>query len=134
MKKKLLQEGDVILLKSGHTVYADIPEKYYYDNRRNSNKLTHADVEIGGVHNHLAGQYIVYKTTKDGGGFGHGPNDVYPDGHHVFAERADGSGIKVDFYQTGCFTAMIEEIKPIAKAKRQWVIKTPRKTKGIEVI
>jgi hypothetical protein len=125
MKKKLLQEGDVIELKEGHKVYADIPEKYYYDNRRNSNKLTHADVEIGGIHNHLAGKYIVYKTSQDGGGTGHGPNDVYPNGHHVFAEDINGNGLKVDFYQTGSFTAMITDISPIAKAKRQWVIDGP---------
>lgn len=116
MNHKFLQVGDVIELKAGHKVYTDIPEKYYYTNRPDSNELTHADVKIGGIHSHLAGEYIVYKTSQDGGGTGHGPNDVYPDGHHVFAESTDGSRVKVDFYQSGSFTAMITDISPIAKA------------------
>jgi hypothetical protein len=119
MKTKLLEEGDVIELVEGHKVYADIPEHFAYSNRRGVFKPTHAEAVIGGELAYLAGRYIVYKTTLSGGGIAPGPNDVYPDGHHVYAEREDG--IKVDFYQTGGFTAMIPEIKPIGRATRKWV-------------
>lgn len=74
-------------------------------------------MKLDGQFEYLQGRYVVYKTTTDGGGTGHGPHDVYPDGYHVFCERL-ADGVRVDFYQTGCFTAMIEEIKPVGKAER----------------
>jgi len=118
----MLKEGDIIELKEGHTVYADIPEHFVYGNRKGSFKLTHNDVCIGGELIYLAGRYVVYKTSYDGGGTGHGPHDIYPDGHHVFCERLDDRKVKVDFYQSGCFTAMIKDIGPISRASRQWVV------------
>ena len=30
------------------------------------------------------GRYVVVKTAFEGGGTGHGPDDAYPDGHHVY--------------------------------------------------
>lgn len=119
MKDNLLTEGDVIELKAGHKVYADVPEHFLYSNRRGVFKKARGEAKIGGELGYLAGTYVVYKTANDGGGCGMGPNDVYPDGHHVFAERDDGE--RVDFYQTGAFTAMIEDIQPIGKAERKWV-------------
>ena len=61
------------------------------------------------------GEYRVVATAEDGGGTGMGPHDVYPNGHHVFCEKKDDPNIFVDFYQTGCFTAMIEpeKIEPV---------------------
>ena len=52
-----------------------------------------------------------------------GAHDVYPDGHHVFCVKADDDKVRVDFYQSGCFTAMIEDIKPVGKAILDWKIK-----------
>lgn len=60
------------------------------------------------------GRFVVLKTKTDGGCGGHDP---YPDGHHVYCKGV-GSNIKVDFYQTGCFSAMIEDIEPINKKKK----------------
>src|SRR4030042_5752874 len=113
----MLKEGDIIELKEGHTVYADIPEHFAYSNRKGSFKLTRHEARIRGQFAYLAGRYVVYKTTNDGGGIGHGPGDVYPDGHHVFCERLEDR-IKVDFYQTGSFTAMIEHIEPVRSEER----------------
>lgn len=48
--KDLLKEGDVIFLKKGMEVYADIPEKYVYSNRQLSNKLTTHDMTVGEYH------------------------------------------------------------------------------------
>lgn len=117
-KVRLLSEGDVIELREGHKVYADIPEHFVYANRQGSFKLTHHEATISEQLIYLAGRYVVVKTTSDGGGTGMGPYDVYPNGHHVYAERADGT--KVDFYQSGCFTAMIENISPVGSATRKW--------------
>jgi hypothetical protein len=63
------------------------------------------------------GLFKVTSTALEGGGRGH--NDYYPDGWHVYAVRLiDGipSTEKEDivhFYQSGAFTAMNREIKPI---------------------
>jgi hypothetical protein len=117
----MLDEGDIIELKTGHKVYADIPEHFAYGNRRGSFKLAHAEATIGGELEYLAGRYVVTKTTTNGGGTGHGRYDVYPDGHHVYCERLDDRDVKVDFYQSGCFTCMIKDIEPVGRATRQWV-------------
>ncbi len=44
-----LKEGDVIKLQKGICVYADIPEKFVYPNRRTSSKLSRCEVKIGTV-------------------------------------------------------------------------------------
>jgi len=120
----MLKEGDIIELKKGDKVYADIPEHFLYANRRGLFKLAHGEALIDGELSYLAGRYVVYKTTYDGGGMGHGPHDTYPDGHHVYCERLDDPGVKVDFYQSGCFTCMLPDIQPVAKAVRRWVAPT----------
>lgn len=117
----MLKEGDIIELKDGHEVYAYIPEHFAYSNLKGSFKLTRHEAKIGGELSYLAGRYVVYKTAKDGGGIGHGPHDIYPDGYHVYCERLDDRSVKVDFYQSGGFTAMIENIEPVGRAERQWV-------------
>ena len=116
----MLQEGDVIELKEGMKVCADIPEHFVY--KPGSYILTHSNITLGGNFDYLCGIYIVYKTTYDGGGTGHGAHDVYSDGHHVFCVKSDDRNVKIDFYQSGCFRCMIENIEPIGKAELQWTI------------
>lgn len=121
----LLKEGDIIELKKGHKVYASIPEKFVFENTPKSKKLTQTEVTIGedrkGFNtDYLAGRYGVVKTTMEGGGTGMGPHDVFPDGHHVTCRkmlRNGKFGESVSFFQTGCFTAMIEEIEPVGRFK-----------------
>ncbi len=72
--------------------------------------------------NDLIGEYVVTSTKYDGGGTGHGPHDVYPDGWHVTAKKLkqgkyDQKGKKITFYQSGCFTAMNENVPVIRKMK-----------------
>jgi hypothetical protein len=117
----MLQEGDIIEIKEGHKIYADIPEHFVYENKKGSFKLTHNDIKVEGELKYFVGKYIVYKTTNDGGGMGSSINDFYPDGHHVFCERLDNFEVKIDFYQSGSFTAMIKDINPIGRAKRTLV-------------
>ena len=59
--------------------------------------------------------YAVLRTEMTGGGTGHGPHDVYPDGHEVTAVRLSPShrplkavGRKIKFYQSGCFHGVVD--------------------------
>lgn len=108
-KTSLLKVGDIIRLEPGHTVYTSRGRGV----TRTITKQT-------------AGNYIVEDTKSDGGGYGHGPHDYYPNGHHVFCVSVDGKR-RVDFYQTGCFTAMIRDIKPVGKAKKTVTWKITKK-------
>lgn len=129
MKNKLLEEGDVIELTTAHTVYGMIPKHFAYGNCRGDFSLTRHEIRLYDQDfDYLRGKYIVVKITSDGGGTGMGPHDVFPDGYHVWCESIDGTH-KVDFYQTGCFTAMIEDIKPIARAEKKWVLDTTLKSR-----
>lgn len=49
--------------------------------------------------------FTVVKVALTGGGTGHGPGDVFPDGHFVTARGT--SGRTVCFYQTGCFAGLV---------------------------
>jgi hypothetical protein len=55
--------------------------------------------------------FVVTGTEMSGGGTGHGPGDVYPDGHGVTAQRITTEGWsvgkKVFFRQSGCFTNLL---------------------------
>ena len=61
--------------------------------------------------------FVVEKAQMQGGGTGHGPHDIYPDGWYVEARRLnednsynpDGELIK--FYQSGCFNCLIPEVE-----------------------
>lgn len=137
---ELLQEGDIITIKAGMSVSAQVPEMFIYANRRDSKALTTTTVKVGSVLDNgngetfntkkFAGSYVVEKTTFDGGGTGHGPGDVYPDGHHVVATKLkkdneySATGTKVEFYQTGAFNCMIEpkDIQAEGKMQKSWVV------------
>lgn len=121
----LLQEGDIIELVNGMKVYAKVPKHFLYSNRKGDFTLDRGEVTLGGELSYLIGRYVVYKTSHDGGGTGHGSGDVYPSGHHVFCEKIDGdTRYRVDFYQTGCFTCMIPPtaISAIGKATLKYVV------------
>lgn len=54
------------------------------------------------------GIYRVTATAMTGGGTGHGPHDIYPDGHQLTLMRErdgviDWSEKPKHFYQSGCF-------------------------------
>lgn len=117
----LLQEGDVIELTANHRVYANIPKHFVYANCQGDFSMTHFEVSLKNEHfAYLRGKYIVVRTAMNGGGPSH--DGGYPDGHHVYCESLDGRH-HVDFYQTGCFTAMItEEIPVLGRGVKKWVI------------
>jgi hypothetical protein len=114
-----LQEGDIVEIKIGHKVYADVPKHFLFDNYRGCfDQTARGDVVIQGHLDFLAGKYVVYKTCFDGVG-----SYESPAGHHVFCEKLNNPDVKIDFYQNGGFTAVIKDIAPIGKAIRKWVEK-----------
>ena len=63
------------------------------------------------------GEYVVKNARMTGGSHG---RDSYPDGWCVTCKKLkneawDKDGLVVSFYQSGCFTAMIEDIEPIRR-------------------
>lgn len=58
-----------------------------------------------------AGEYEVHHACYNGGSDSY--DGGYPNGWHVYCHKVDNPSMEVDFYQTGCFTAMIPDIKPI---------------------
>lgn len=78
-------------------------------------------------------KFVVESAVMCGGGYGHGPNDYYPDGWGVTARRLndDGSynpdGELISFYQGGCFnTTLKEPLEVVGKMKRQVTFKTAK--------
>lgn len=84
-KTPLLKVGDVIEIRSGHNVcLTSVALKTFEEDL----VLDATDYE------NVLGEYVVYKTAKEGGGTGHGPHDVYPDGWHVFARAVTKSSMR----------------------------------------
>jgi len=78
-------------------------------------------------------RFLVEKTAFDGGGTGHGPHDIYPDGDHIWIRRLkvlkgkdkeilkyDPKGETTHFYTSGCSNCFIElkDIKYHGKMKK----------------
>lgn len=121
-KSRLLKQGDVIELKDGHRVYGHAPKHFLYDNCSGDFELCSGEFTIGGELHYFSGKYIVIKTEITGGGYGHGPHDVYPDGHKVTCVKADNESVKVSFFQSGSFTCMIKDIEPVGVARLKWTL------------
>ena len=101
--RRQLKVGDRFILPKGTKVYHKGSEKV----------LTKA----------IAGEYDVLYTKMTGGGTGHGPGDVYPDGWEVTAVKAHApyQGFQIRFFQSGCFTCMIkpEQIELVNQTPRR---------------
>ena len=63
--KELLKEGNVIILRAGMMVYAEIPEMFVYINTKLSSKLTSTEVEIGQVFSNCESQDDDINETID---------------------------------------------------------------------
>ena len=145
MKDNFLKEGDVITLKKGMTVYTEIAAMFIYSNSLSEDVVRKCEsngliIEPEKVSDFIkrntskpdlktfvleGGEFVVIKTSLDGGGTAHGQYDVYPDGHRVYCKKLkdgkfDKDGIEVNFYQSGSFSAMIENITPIRKMKMSY--------------
>lgn len=136
---KYLAEGDIIEIRDGMKVSVMIPERFVYSNRLDApmTSLAKTTVSVGEVREildgkggsqrfesgQIKGRYLVTKTRLDGGSRGSlNPNNDYPDGHHVFAQRLDAKGqleerAVIEFYQSGCFNCMVlpSEIQAVGR-------------------
>jgi len=74
----------------------------------------------------VEGRFVVEDTWYGGGGTGHGPHDVYPDGLHVYCRKLtpsgnfDPDGDKLEFTTSGCFNNRIG-LSQITLCKRRMV-------------
>lgn len=127
-KTKEAQPGDIIAIKAGMHVYIDLPEHFCYANRAGVfDKLAQTDLKVGSNErgldtNFLVGKYIVVAAHMGGGGTGHGPHDVFPDGWFVRAKMVNSPERTISFYMSGCFTAMVPEVEVVGKAKQNWEV------------
>jgi hypothetical protein len=51
-------------------------------------------------------EFLVLETRMAGGGHGHGPHDIYPDGWWVIARELGARKRLVRFAQSGCFVGL----------------------------
>lgn len=118
-----LEEGDVIELKKGHTIYANIPEKYVYKDTKKPDKQRKAEISIGEDYggldtSYLGGRYAVVKTTLVSNETGMELQDVIQNDHHVWCKKMFENGElgeQIEFYLNGAFSAMDQGVKPIGK-------------------
>lgn len=72
-------------------------------------------------------RFVVERAELDGGGTGHGPHDIFPDGWYIKARRLNDDGTYnpngelIQFYQSGCFTGLIPEVELVGKMKQIFV-------------
>jgi len=110
---KYLQKGDVIEVKKGMKVYTAI----------NSSRPQITEISDTGA---LAGEYAVIQAGSTGQGSGYdGSVDaavIYPDGYKIICKKLkdckyDSEGAEILFYQSGCFSVVIQpgQIQPVRK-------------------
>lgn len=117
----MLTEGDIFRIEPGDAFYALVPRHFTYASEKHVGdwELSRGELKANtGDWSHVyIGDYVVTKTTRDGGGTAHGPGDVYPDGHHIWAQHTQYQNLKIDFYQSGCFTCMLPNKVAIGRAQ-----------------
>ncbi len=80
--------------------------------------------------------YVVEHAEISGGGTGHGPHDVFPDGWLVQARKLNPDTTYnpkeelIEFYQSGCFTDLIKTVEVVGKMEKTFVKFTPVKLEG----
>jgi len=70
------------------------------------------------------GTFVVTEARLAGGGTGHGPHDIYPDGWCVTCAPVVNEEPALDrpfsFYQSGCFTNVIPNVRIVGRFCWQW--------------
>lgn len=54
-------------------------------------------------------RFVVTSAIMTGGGTGHGPHDIYPDGLRIRAKRLDKKQETIEFFLSGCFTNKLDK-------------------------
>jgi hypothetical protein len=116
---KLIEPGDIFMLSASDRVYVKNFPKHYLGNCEFDFSLGSGELVL----DELAGKFVCTKTELTGGGKNY--DGDFPDGHKVTATKIHNYNLtkfEVSFYQTGCFTCMIEP-EIIGKAEMKVVIK-----------
>ena len=116
-------------------VQIELPAKVIYSNAKRGDMSLHKHVvTVGNVYkkgttkidtSDLIGEYVVIGTALDGGGYGHGPGDYYPDGWEVTARKLDfdgkysSEGTEIFFMQSGCFTHTNDMAIPVMRTMKK---------------
>jgi hypothetical protein len=120
MKNPFLQVGDVFDVGDGF--------KFYFNLSQLGNRTVDITVEEFNFAETfgLTGDYVVVDARMDGGS--NGGNDDYSDGWHVTAKKLGSmslgegkynpDGFEINFYQSGCFTCMMPDVKVRRKMKK----------------
>jgi hypothetical protein len=98
----------------GYTINRKKVEQFVIDNI--NYKIEQYDTSI------FIGEYIVVSAYEESSSSGHGRGDDYSGGWRVECKKLnndkyDSNGLEIYFFQSGCYTAMIENIEPIRKMK-----------------
>lgn len=106
--QRLAQVGDVLIGDSRWIVAgSDSSDRWTIGHGGRWQLQTRSDRSRDGAN------FVVVRTAMTGGGTGHGPGDIYPDGYEVTVKRLVGDGTydpngeELVFFQTGCFNCMI---------------------------
>lgn len=110
MKPSQLQVGDIFELTESMV---------FYPIERRDDGRWYRDLTDRRALPAYLGRYVVTNTNMTGGGTAHGPHDVYPDGWQVSARTLDGER-RIQFYQSGCFTAINRNVPVSGKAQCEW--------------
>jgi len=114
-----LQVGNIVNIGPPMDVYSEVPSHFLYHNRVGDWSLSKGHIKVSDFP-HMIGKYVVVEAKLHGGGTGHGPHDIYPDGWHVVLEKMDNDWVKVDFYQSGSFTCVHRDVEVVGNAKMTW--------------
>jgi len=120
----MLKPGDIIEIKNGHTVYFSLPLHCIYANKEGVfNETAETDVIVGSTPrgldtDFLEGRYVVISANlRDSGG----RQGVYVECQKLPQGDESLPPLKIAFFESGGFTAEINELKPVGRAKSIWV-------------
>ena len=74
-------------------------------------------------------KFVIETANMEGGGTGHGPHDVYPNGWHIKARRLNNDGTYnpngevIRFFMTGWFGCMVDpkDVRVVGKMQMRFV-------------
>ena len=112
-----LQEGDVIRLEPGMTVYTDVPASEVFDNCAGEIHLAHFAVAIEGDRLWLAGDYVVLRRDEGLGTSRAG----YTNGVSILCQSLRDPSRRCDFFVGGDSRIRMErEPVAIGRATQTW--------------
>ncbi len=129
-KNTKLQVGDIFVVDDKWEIIhlpSDPQDPYHVNLRKDFNRASYSGYPIK---KELIGKnFIVEEAKMAGGGTGHGPHDVYPDGWQITARQLfkngnyNPKGAQILFYQSGAFNCMATDVPTVGKMQRTATVK-----------